>query len=94
MQRFEKIKSAIRCLAWAPDGRELLATHHDGKMVGRCDTRRGTFRRWNPYIDHPAWCVAFSPDGKWLAVGSKAGLVLPYELATNNYDSEFHAGEP
>src|SRR5690348_16438781 len=94
MQRFEKIKSPVGCLAWSPDGGELLATYRNGMMIGRCDTRRGTFRRWHPYIDHPASSVAFSPDGKWLAVGSNAGLVLPYEVATSNYDSEFHAGEP
>jgi WD40 repeat protein len=29
-----------------------------------------------------------------LAVASKAGLVLPYEIATSRYNTEFHAGEP
>jgi WD40 repeat protein len=94
MQRFEKIKSPITSLAWAPDGGELVATYRNGLMIGRCDTRRGTFRRWHPYIDHAVSCVAFSPNGKWLAVGSIAGMVLPYDVATSNYDSEFHAGEP
>jgi WD40 repeat protein len=94
MQRFEKVNGEITGLAWAPDGGELLATYQNGMTVARCDTRRGTFRLWNPSADHPVTSVAFSPDGRWLAVGSDAGLVLPYDAATDNYDVEFHPGEP
>lgn len=94
MQRLENIKSPIHCLAWSPGGEELLATYNNGMKVGRWAMPSGKFRRWHPYIDYPARSVAFSPDGKWLAVGSNAGLVLPYLVETDNYDSEFHAGNP
>src|SRR5262249_32085028 len=34
-----------------------------------------------------------SPDGRFLAVGGDIGLVLPFQLAKANYNSEFHPGE-
>src|SRR5437762_2753254 len=94
MQHFENIRSPIHNLTWSPDGQTLLATYRKGMKIGWLDLAQGTFRRWHPYIDHPAQTVAYSPCGKYLAVGSAAGLVLPYLLEDENYDTEFHVGEP
>jgi WD40 repeat protein len=57
------------------------------------DLSADTFRRWHPHCDGPVQSFAYSPDGKWLVVGGRAGISLPYELANWDYDSEFLGGE-
>jgi WD40 repeat protein len=56
--------------AFSPDGK-LFATA-TGKHGNFCVWERGTGARLNAFSSGAGWssCVAFSPDGKWLAAGS------------------------
>jgi WD40 repeat protein len=92
MRRFHNVRSRIRGLAFSTDGKTLVACVRGWMTVAVWDLGKGTFRRWNPYADEPVSSIAFSPDGKWLAVGSQVGMVLPYRYPALNYDSEFHPG--
>jgi WD40 repeat protein len=71
-------------VAFSPDG-ELLAT------AGKCEA--GVVRLWKVATGQllftaplpgiiPAWCVAFSPDGKTLAAGLEWGEVRLWDVAT------------
>jgi WD40 repeat protein len=92
MRRLEHIRSPILCLAFSPDGKTLAATAERRMQIGRWDVATGSFHRWHPCIDDWARCLAYSPDGTMLIVGGEIGLVLPFILARDNYDSEIHAG--
>jgi WD40 repeat protein len=91
MRLLRHIKSPIVCLAFAPDGKTLAATSWGRMQIGLWQLPGGKFRRWHPYADTWVCSLAYSPDGKWLAVGNDWGMVLPYECASQSYDSECHA---
>jgi WD40 repeat protein len=93
MRLFDQLKRPIQSLVFSPDGGTLAATAQGRMMVGMWNLRSNTFRRWHPYIDGPVHSLAYSPDGKMLAVGGDIGLVLPYLVARDNYDSECDAGD-
>jgi WD40 repeat protein len=92
MRLFDQIKRPIQSLVFSPDGGTLAATSRKGLTIGMWNPRANTFRRWHPHVDGPAYSLAYSPDGKMLAVGGDIGLVLPYLVAEENYDSECDAG--
>ncbi len=61
----------IYALAFSPNGKTLIAGSTDG-AIGRWDLENPQ----TPYVDLPrqkggVWSAAFSPDGRWLALGSK-----------------------
>jgi WD40 repeat protein len=63
----------------APDGKHLAASGHGGQVF-LVDTATGAVVRRLP---GGAGSVAFSPDGKWLALGQVAGgWVVVWEVAT------------
>ncbi len=92
MRTFHNVRSRIAGLAFSADGKTLMACVRGRDKVAIWNLETGAFRRWNPYADRPVSSIAFSPDGKWLAVGSEVGIVLPYEYPALTYDSEFHPG--
>ena len=94
MRRFQQIKSRILCVAFAPDGRTLTAAAQRCGTLGMWELPGGKFRRWNPCADTWVRCCAYSADGVYLGVGDNGGMVLPFIRARENYDSEFHAGNP
>jgi WD40 repeat protein len=93
MRLFDQLKRPITSLVFSPDGSRLAATSRDGTAVAMWDLRAHSFRRWHPHVDGPACSLAYSPDGKMLAVGGTVGLVLPYVIADNSYDTECDAGD-
>jgi WD40 repeat protein len=92
VRRFHNVRSAITGLAFSADGAVLMACAHEQVTLARWDLATGAFRRWHPYADDVVNGIVFSPDGKWLAVGSAVGMVLPYDCATLKYNHEFHPG--
>jgi WD40 repeat protein len=72
-------------VAFSPDG-ALLATagKGDGAIVRLWQVATGQLRftAGQPGGEQPAWCVAFSPDGKTLAAGLESGEVRLWDVAT------------
>ncbi len=94
MQRFENIKSPIRCLAWSPDGVALLAAYRNGLMLGGWNLETVKFHRWHPCVDRPVSSFAYSPCGRYLAVGSVAGLGMIGPIGDKNGSlSQIDTGE-
>lgn len=90
MRRFHNVRGRIAGLAFSADGQTLAACVRGGRTIAFWNLATGAFRRWHPYADDAVTSIAFSPDGKWLAVGSAVGMVLPYHYPELDYDSEYH----
>src|SRR5262249_4821175 len=76
--RFRHIKP-VQMLAFAPDGRALFSSDNQGKVfLWEVNTGR-ELRRWD--LAHVLTATALSPDGKRLAAGAPAALVV-WDLET------------
>lgn len=93
MKRFHNVRGRIIGLAFSPDGKTLTACCQNVLTLALWDLSADTFRRWNPYCDGAVQSFAYSPDGKWLLVGGREEISLPYELPAWDYDTEFLGGE-
>jgi WD40 repeat protein len=76
---YEGHTGAVRCLAFAPDGRHALSGGED-KVVRYFDTR--TWRQIYKWHTHqgPIHAVAFSPDGKQCLSAGGDGTIKVYRL--------------
>jgi len=62
-----------RTLAFSPDGTRLAAASRDWS-VKVWDTKDGRRLLWLKEHHSPVECIAFSPDGRWLATAGHPGL--------------------
>lgn len=88
-----KTTESAHAAAFTADGKTLAASHHVVKSVnGRNEVVENSVKLWDvaggkEVADLPlgnaddAECVAFSPDGKWLAVGTEGGAVRVWDVA-------------
>lgn len=80
-RRFQAGRGAVRCLAFLPDGRHLLAADAWTKTarLWRLDT--GALLR--AFEGHPGviTAVAMSPDNRWVATGTEEGLLLLWDVS-------------
>jgi WD40 repeat protein/serine/threonine protein kinase len=68
-------EAVIRAVAFRPDGAEMVTASYDG-IVRRWDA--SSCRSSGPDLRYPGQlnCIAYSPDGKTLAVGGSRGVQL------------------
>lgn len=77
--RYEKHTDTIRALAFHPDGRHLASASLD-KFVRLQDLKRPGHDARAYSFGAPAWCLAFSHDGKRLAVGGETWKWRLYDV--------------
>ena len=70
---------AVMSVAYAPDGSRLATVGGDGSVVIR-DPSAARGYPLQPSGSDPVRCVAFSPDGKAVATGSRNELVALHDL--------------
>jgi WD40 repeat protein len=73
--------AAVRCLAWAPDGRTLAAGGADW-CVRLWDVAGGGEKAVLRGHTETVFSVAFAPDGKTLATGGGDGAVKLWQAAS------------
>ena len=78
VRMLEGFDGEVPAVAFSPDGRELLVACLDGNVKGFDTTRwESTHSLW---LRDPACCVAWSPDGKFYAVGDGGGVARVYDV--------------
>jgi WD40 repeat protein len=68
----------VRALAYAPGPQPLLAAAGDDRAVRLWDPVTGEAREPIPGTDS-FLCLAFSPDGQWIAAGGRGGALVAYD---------------
>ena len=96
LRRFSWQKNLLRCLVLSPDGTTVataaetelrLWDMQTGKMIGELNRKdRGPFNKLRS--------LAFSPDGKLLAVGDQAGIIELWDVATRKLRHHLGEGKP
>ena len=71
LARFNPRSIGLRCVAWAPDGNLLAVGGDNGILL--VITPQGEERLWLSEGWFPVWCVAFAPNGKYIASGYGGG---------------------
>jgi WD40 repeat protein len=76
----------------SPDAVYSVSFHPDGKLVASCGSEGDGIRLWDTVTGKcvttlkeqgkPVSCVAFSPDGKWLAAGERSKVVRIWDVKT------------
>ena len=93
MRKFTNLRSRVVRLGFSPEG-TLTAAVRGGLQIGLWEMPAGKFRYWHPHVDGAVSSFAYSPDGKWLAIGGDVGLAFPVLRAKGNYISEIHGKRP
>jgi WD40 repeat protein len=74
--------ASISEVATSPDGTEFIAVDTSKREIPVLSTRDGTVvRSFDPQIGSPSG-VAWSPDGRWIAIGSNGGALAILDAAT------------
>jgi len=77
----------IAGVTFSPDGKYLLGSDRYG--INIYVGASGQLIRWIREIPHPLGCLAFSPDGKLLAIGSYDGFVMLFDATTWKHLASF-----
>jgi WD40 repeat protein len=93
MRKFTNLHSRVVRLGFSPEG-TLTAAVRGGLQIGLWEMPAGKFRHWHPHVDGAVSSFAYSPDGKWLAIGGDIGLAFPILRAKGSYSSEIHGKRP
>src|SRR5581483_546119 len=80
---------ALRCLAFSPDGKSLVAGDWEGALCF-CDAVTGKELRRLKASDVVIHSVAFSPDGKTVVAGGADQNVTIWDLATGKNARKFY----
>jgi beta-lactamase regulating signal transducer with metallopeptidase domain len=93
-QTFPRLAGSVQAVAFVHDGKELVSASRDGLVFWNIDL--GDETKILPTRHVPVTCLAVSPDGRWLAVGSGSwmsvdggGHIAVWDLDTLKEHAEF-----
>ena len=89
-----KSVGAMGALAFAPDGKTLAGSTYQNPEVKFWDAKTGVEVRGIPGLQAYIVCIAYSPDGKILAMGNSRGEILLWKVAEARMEGvlEAHKG--
>jgi WD40 repeat protein len=93
MRKFTNLRSRVVRLGFSPEG-TLTACVRGGLQIGLWELPAGKFRYRHPHVDGAVSSFAYSPDGKWFAIGGDIGLAFPVLRAQDRYSSEIYGKRP
>ena len=93
MQLIATLSAPIAGVAWAPSGEQLVTIDAEGLKVRTVPSLR--LVEGYRYEQRNLRCVAWSPDGYWIAGGTSDGLVLVWNVESGEmvWASESHDGK-
>jgi WD40 repeat protein len=89
--------SPVYCVAWTPDGKQLLSGSLDRTMKLWDANNGAMIREFKGYKEKEfekghrdgVFCLAISPDGKWVTSGSSDRTIKLWNIADGNVVREF-----